>query len=261
LIQLSNPLAETDMTTLRPSLLPGLLKALQGNLSRHENTPLLGEVGKVFTAKGERLNAAVLLAGVSAKHWQHNAPKPDVFGAKGTALSLLDALGAPVGSLQTASTATSIYHPGRSGTLSVGPFGLARFGELHPGILKMFDITIPVAVLELELDPLLKMKSKAGTWQPMPYPPVLRDLAFVLDATVPAATVAATIAGTSKELIRSVDIFDLYQGDKIESGKKSLALALTLQSPERTLTEADITAVLKNAVEAVAQKHGGQLRA
>jgi phenylalanyl-tRNA synthetase beta chain len=269
LIQLANPLAETDMTTLRPSLLPGLLKALQGNLSRHENTPLLGEVGKVFTAKGERLNAAVLLAGVQAKHWQHNAPKPDVFAAKGIALSLLETLGAPVGSLQTASKATSIYHPGRSGTLSVGPFGLARFGELHPSILKMFDITVPIAVLELELDPLLKMKGKAGTWQPMPYPPVLRDLAFVLDATVPAAAVAATIAGASKELIRSVDIVDMYQGDprsesgagKIPAGKKSLALALTLQSPERTLTEADITTVLKSAVDAVQQKHGGQLRA
>jgi phenylalanyl-tRNA synthetase beta chain len=133
----------------------------------------------------------------------------------------------------------------------------------------MFDITVPIAVLELELDPLLKMKGKAGTWQPMPYPPVLRDLAFVLDATVPAAAVAATIAGASKELIRSVDIFDMYQGDprsesgagKIPAGKKSLALALTLQSPERTLTEADITTVLKSAVDAVQQKHGGQLRA
>jgi phenylalanyl-tRNA synthetase beta chain len=265
LIQLSNPLAESDMTTLRPSLLPGLLKALQGNLSRHENTPLLGEVGKVFTARGERLNAAVLMAGIDAKHWKSGAIPPDafanVFGAKGFALSLLETLGAPVGSLQTASAATSIYHPGRSGTLSVGPFGLARFGELHPSILKAFDITVQVAVLELELDPLLKMKNKAGAWQPMPYPPVLRDLAFVLDASVPAAAVAATIAGASKELIRNVDIFDMYQGDKIEAGKKSLALALTLQSPERTLTEADITAVLKSAVDAVQQKHGGQLRA
>ncbi|HEX2859919.1 MAG TPA: phenylalanine--tRNA ligase subunit beta [Alphaproteobacteria bacterium] len=261
LIQLSNPLAETDMTTLRPSLLPGLLKALQGNLSRHESTPLLGEVGKVFTARGERLNAAVLMAGVGAKQWQHNAPKPDVFAAKGLGVALLEQLDAPVGSLQTGKGAGAVYHPGRSGTLSVGPFGLMRFGELHPGILKAYDITVPVAVLELELEPLLKMKNKAGTWQPMPYPPVLRDLAFVLPAATPAAAVAATIAGSSKELIRDVSIFDLYQGDKIEAGKKSLALALTLQSPERTLTEADITAVLKAAVEAVQQKHEGQLRA
>jgi phenylalanyl-tRNA synthetase beta chain len=261
LIQLSNPLAESDMTTLRPSLLPGLLKALQGNLSRHETTPLLGEVGNVYTAKGERLNAALLIA-MDKKHWAKEVSlKPNAFTAKGMAMGLLEQLGANHGSIQTATGATPVYHPGRSGTLSVGPTALARFGELHPSILKAYDITIPVAVLELELDALRKVTGKKGSWQPMPYPPVLRDLAFILDDFVTAESMLATIRSASPELIKSVEIFDMYVGDKIPMGKKSLAFALTLQSPDRTLAEADITGVLNAAVEKVKSHHKGELRA
>jgi phenylalanyl-tRNA synthetase beta chain len=261
LIDLANPLAETHMTTLRPSLLPGLLTALKNNLARQENTARLGEVGKVFTVQGERLNAAVVLAGVEQRHWQGAARAPNLFAAKGLGLALLEQLGAPLAGAQvSAGGLPDYYHPGRSGSARVGPFTLLRFGELHPAVLKEFDLGVPVAVLELELEPLLKLKAKAETWQPMAYPPVRRDLAFVLPAAAAAGAVAETIRGSGRELIRQVEVFDLYQGEKVGAGKKSLALALTLQSAERTLTEADISATLNAAVAAVKLKHQGELR-
>lgn len=260
LIILSNPLAQTDMTTLRPSLLPGLLNALKGNFARTEPSPRLAEVGKVFTAKGENLSAAGVLTTVGARHWHMAEHKPDVYTAKAAALHVLHMLGAPVESGTVSSTAPNYYHPGRSGTLAVGPFTLATFGELHPAYAKHYGLGT-VAAFELNLEALLKLTSKPRPWQTQPYPPVLRDLAFLLPKTVKAAELVAAIRATNRDLLKQVEIFDHYQGERIPADKQSLAVSLTLQSAEKTLTDAEIKPVLDAAVQAVKTQLHGELRA
>lgn len=264
LLSLANPLAQTDMTTMRPSLLPGLLNAMSRNFANSDPTPRLAEVGKVFTTKGEQLMAAGVLAATGERHWQGAAKKPDTFAAKAAAQQLLSLLGAPVESATVTRTAPAHYHPGRSGTLAVGPFTLATFGELHPALLKPYGFPAhagPIAVFEVYLEPLLKLQSKARPWQPSPYPPVTRDLAFLLPRSVTAGQVTAAINATRQPLIKAVEVFDHYVGEHIEADKQSLALSLTLQSPDKTLTDADITPTVQKAVEAVQGQLGGILRA
>lgn len=259
LVDIVNPLAQTNMTTMRPSLLPGLLRALAGNMAHKDVTAKLGEVGKVFTVHGERLAAAGVMVADGVRHWKAQPIKPDVFTAKAAALLVLETLDAPVGGLMVEANAGAMYHPGKSGTLRLGPLVLARFGELHPKVLKHFDIPA-VAVFEVELEPLLKMNPRAKTWQVHPYPAVKRDVAFIVPASVSAAAVQNTLRGVDRDLIQTVEVFDMYVGEHVPAGKKSLALGLTLQSPERTLTDADITAVMDKAIAAAATKHGAELR-
>ena len=262
LINLANPLAQTDMTTMRPSLLPGILHALSRNFANSDATPRLAEVGKTFSTKGEALMAAGVLAATGTRNWQSEDKKPDTFSAKAAAQQVLAILGAPVDSATVNTTVPPHYHPGRSGTLAIGPFTLAHFGELHPALHKHYGFPSsagPIAIFEIHLEPLLKLQNKSRPWQATPYPPVARDLAFLLPKTVTAQQVTAAIQATRQPLLKNVDVFDHYAGDRIEAGKYSLALSLTLQSAEKTLTESDITPVLKIAEDAVT-KLGGALR-
>jgi phenylalanyl-tRNA synthetase beta chain len=261
LIDLDNPLAEDNMVTMRPSLLPGLLRAAASNIAHKDVTARLGEVGKVFEAKGEKLALAGVLMSDGKRVWRKNAAGPDVFVAKAAALQVLELLGGPVESGTVAINAGDVYHPGKSGAFKVGPFTLARFGELHPKVLKAFDLSQPVAVFEIELEPLLRMQGKGKAWQPLATQPVRRDVAFVLPQDVPAAAVQATLRGADRDLITGVEVFDMYVGDKVPAGKKSLALGLTLQAADRTLTDAEINAVVDKAVNAAKTVHQAELRA
>ncbi len=268
LLTLANPLAQTDMTTMRPSLLPGLVQAAADNFAKSDPTPRLAEVGKVFSVHKdtltESLMAAGLLVGTGARHWKGNEPKPDAYAAKAAALHILSTLGAPTESATIGTEVPSHYHPGRSGSIAVGPFTLATFGELHPALRKASNLPAaagPVAVFELHLEPLLKLQSKQRPWAASPYPPVMRDLAFILPKTVTAQAVTGAIQATKQPLLKAVEVFDHYEGDRIEADKHSLAVALTLQSAEKTLTEADITPIIQSAVEAVQTQLGGTLRA
>lgn len=260
LLTLDNPLAMDSMTTMRPSLLPGLLRAMAGNAAHKDVVAKLGEVGKVFTLQGERLMAAMVLVSDGARTWRGNGTKPDVFIAKAAALSVLEMLGVPMDSLMVEANAGGAYHPGKSGVLKLGPLVLARFGEIHPKLAKHFEAPASTAMVELELEPLLKINPKNKPWIPSAYPAVKRDVALVVDNAVTAAALQATLRGTDRTLITAVDVFDVYVGEHVPAGKKSLALGLTLQAADRTLTEADITAVVAKAVEAAGTKHGAVLR-
>lgn len=268
LLTLANPLAQTDMTTMRPSLLPGLLGALSKNFANSDPTPRLTEVGKVFTTKGANMQESLMAAGVLAatgqRHWQGNEEKPDTFAAKAAAQQLLAILGAPVESATVTRTAPAHYHPGRSGAIAVGPFTLATFGELHPALLKPYGFPAsagPIAVFEVHLEPLLMLQNKPRPWQTSPYPPVTRDLAFVLPRSVTAGQLTGAIHATKQPLIKSIEVFDHYVGERIDADKQSIALSLTLQSPDKTLTESDITPIIQTAVNAVQAQLGGTLRA
>jgi len=267
LLSLANPLAQTDMTTMRPSLLPGLLHAASKNFANSDATPRLAEVGKVFTVQKGKLTESLMAAGVlvatGTRNWKGPEAKPDTFTAKAAALQVLSILGAPTESATVTATAPAHYHPGRSGTLAVGPFVLATFGELHPALTKSYGFPTsagPVAMFELHLEPMLKLQSKARPWSASPYPPVQRDLAFLLPKTVTAQQVTGAIQATKQPLLKAVEVFDHYIGDRIETDKQSLAVSLTLQSADKTLAEAEINAVVQSAVEAVQAKLGGTLR-
>lgn len=270
LIDLANPLAQTDMTTLRPSLLPGVLNALAKNFAGSDAMPRLAEVGKVFKpntqGSGEQLMAAGVLCATGARHWQGALPVPDVFTAKAAVLQVLAALGAPVASGVWEAKAPAHYHPGRSGTLSIGPFVLAHMGELHPTHRAAFDMPAaagPLAVFEIYLEPLLKLTSKARPWAAQSFPAVKRDVSVVVPTTITAAQVLAAVQQATRKLPQALsvqaEVFDAYSGKGVAEGHVALGVAFTLQSTEKTLAEADVQSVMVPVMEQLTAL-GGVLR-
>jgi phenylalanyl-tRNA synthetase beta chain len=157
------------------------------------------------------------------------------------------------------------YHPGRSGVLMLGPkTALASFGELHPAVLRRFDLDGPAVGFEVYLDRLPKPKARAGRARPpleaWPFPAVERDFAFVVADEVPADALVQAVRGADKALVRDVSLFDVYRGPGLPEGTKSLALAVRLQAPDRTLTEADVEPVVRRIVAAAQKATGAALR-
>ena len=264
---LLNPIS-ADLDAMRPSILPNLIQAAQRNANRGEADGALFEVGPQYadaSPDGQDIVAAGVRMGMSGpRHWAGKPRAADVFDAKADALAALDAAGAPVANLQITGDAPGWYHPGRSGTLRLGANVLAWFGEAHPRVLAALDAKGPVAAFEIFLDRVPEPRRKGGKKRPLlepaPYPAVARDFAFVLDADVPADKVVRAAATADKALVRNVDVFDLYEGEGIGDGKKSLAISVTLQSADRTLTDAEIDAVADKIVAAIAKQTGGALR-
>ena len=266
-MKLANPIA-ADLDEMRPSILPNLLKAAQRNADRGIPDAALFEIGAIYTGAepGEQtLMAAGLRQGhAAARHWDAKRRAVDAFDAKADALAALEAAGAPVASLQIAAEAPAWYHPGRSGAICMGQTVLAWFGEAHPAALKALDVDGPVACFETFLDRLPAPKAKANKAKPLLKPsalqPVERDFAFVVDASVPADKVVRAAQAADKALIAAVGVFDTYAGAGVPQGKKSVAIAVTLQPTERTLTEPELEALAQKIVAAVAKQTGGALR-
>jgi phenylalanyl-tRNA synthetase beta chain len=266
-LRLVNPIS-SDLEVMRPAVLPNLITAAARNADRGFGDAALFEVGAQYrddTPEGQVQVAAGLRAGTRApRHWAA-APRPvDAFDAKGDALAVLEACGAPVQNLQVTRDAPGWYHPGRSGTLRLGPGVLAQFGEVHPRVLRRLELKGPAAAFEVFLEAIPAPRAKDGKARPhltlSPFQPVSRDFAFVVDAEVPADKLMRAAAGADKELIARVDLFDVYEGKGIGEGKKSLAIAVTLQPTARTLTDPEIEAVSKKIVDKVAKATGGVLR-
>jgi phenylalanyl-tRNA synthetase beta chain len=189
--------------------------------------------------------------------------------AKADALAALEAAGVNVQSLQTGSGAAAgapaWFHPGISGVLKLGNQVLATFGALHPRILQALDLEGPMVACEVFLERVPAAKKKAGTGRPLlkpsPFQPVERDFAFVVDASVQAEAILRAVRGAERELIADVGTFDVYQGQHVGEGKKSVAISVTLQPKAATLTDAEIEAVGQKIVAAVEKSCGGRLRA
>jgi phenylalanyl-tRNA synthetase beta chain len=269
-LRLVNPIS-SDLDVMRPSVLPGLVAAAARNADRGFDDVALFEVGPQYadeTPQGQARVAAGLRAGnASPRHWAVPARGADAYDAKGDALAALEACNAPVDKLQITADAPAWYHPGRSGTLRLGPNVLAHFGELHPRILRGFELRGPAAGFEVLLDniPLPKAKRKEGgklrpALELAPLHAVLRDFAFVVDEDLPAAQVLRAAKAADKALITGVELFDVYVGTGIEAGKKSLAIAVTLQPTKKTMTDAEIEMVAKKIVAQVNKATGGVLR-
>jgi phenylalanyl-tRNA synthetase beta chain len=271
-LALANPIA-SDLSDMRPSLLPGLVAAAQANSDRGFTDVALFEVGQVF--RGDRPEdqltaAAGVRHGLASskglgRHWSGSATA-DAFDAKADAFAVLSAAGAPMQALQVVSGGASWLHPGRSGTIQIGPQNvLGYFGELHPRALEALRADGPLMAFEVILDRIPDAKQRPTRAKPVlelsPFQPVSRDFAFIVDRGVKAADIVRAAQGADKKLITGVTVFDIYEGKGIEDGKKSIAIAVTIQPREKTLTDQEIDAVGAKIVSEVNKKTGGVLRA
>jgi phenylalanyl-tRNA synthetase beta chain len=271
-LALANPIA-ADLSDMRPSLIPGLVAAAQKNADRGLADAALFEVGQVFrgdqpedqlTAASGVRRALAKASGIG-RHWSTPAAEVDAFDVKGDALAVLAAAGAPAQAMQVVPGAPAWFHPGRSGTIQIGPQNvLGYFGELHPRALEALDAEGPLAAFEVILEKIPEPKAKATRAKPVlelsSFQPVERDFAFVVDRTVKAADILRATQSVDRKLISNVTVFDVYEGKGIDPGKKSIAIAVTLQPRDKTMTDQEIDAVAAKIVAEVGKRTGGVLR-
>jgi phenylalanyl-tRNA synthetase beta chain len=262
---LANPIA-ADLACMRPSVLPNLIEAAARNARKGFADAALFEVGPNFRgdAPGDQWTAvAALLAPHPPKHWDQPA-RDLLFELKGDLLALLEELGAPA--LQTVQGQSSPWwHPGRSARLQLGPKNVvAEFGELHPRILKSLDAEGPMLAFELNLEAIPEPKKKAIKTKPAlelsSLMPLRRDFAFLVDLATPAGDLVRPILGVNKALVADVRIFDVYQGKGVPEGQKSVAVEVTLQPREKTLTDAEIEGLSARIVAVAEKAVGAKLR-
>ena len=271
-LKLANPIA-ADLSDMRPSLIPGLVAAAQKNADRGFADAGLFEVGQVFRGDqpADQFTAAAGIRRALAKpsgigrHWQKRDGEVDAFDAKADALTVLAAAGAPASALQVVPGGPAWLHPGRSGTIQIGPQNvLGYFGELHPSTLEALDAEGPLVGFEIILERIPEPKAKAtrakSALDLSPFQPVERDFAFVVERNVKAADVVRAAQSADRKLIASVTVFDLYEGKGIEPGKKSIAIAVTIQPRDKTMTDAEIEALAAKIVAEVGKRTGGVLR-
>jgi phenylalanyl-tRNA synthetase beta chain len=272
-LALANPIA-AELSDMRPSLIPGLMMAAQRNADRGYPHVALFEVGQIFkgdmpedqltAATGLRL--ALAKSGGIGRHWSSKVEPVDAFDAKGDAFAVLAATGAPMQALQVVPGGPAWFHPGRSGTIQIGPQNiLGHFGELHPRVIAALKAEGPLVGFEVILEKIPEPKPKATRSKPLlelsPFQPVERDFAFVVESSVKAADIVRAAQSVDKKLIANVTVFDVYEGKGIEPGKKSIAIAVTMQPRDKTMTDAEIDALGQKIVAEVTKRTGGTLRA
>ncbi|WP_134726845.1 phenylalanine--tRNA ligase subunit beta [Paracoccus luteus] len=268
-VRIENPIS-SEMSHLRPDLLPGLLAAAARNQARGFADLALFEVGPVFSG-GEPGQQAVqlsgLLVGASAARDPHGSRRTvDLYDAKADAEAILSALGAPARA-QIDRKLDGWWHPGRAGNIALGPNRLATFGEVHPRILRAMDVKGPAVAFTVHVANVPLPKVRTPTRPALAVSdlqPVDRDFAFVVDDRVEALAIVNAAQGADKALIESVRVFDQFTGDKAQAqmgpGKKSVAITARLQPRDKTLTDKDIEAVAAKIVEKVGKATGGTLR-
>jgi phenylalanyl-tRNA synthetase beta chain len=271
-LALDNPIA-SDLSDMRPSLVPGLAAAAQRNADRGFADMALFEVGQIFTgdAPEDQLTAAsgvrtrLAKGNGGGRHWSRPAAEVDAFDAKSDALAALAAAGAPLQALQIVPGGPAWLHPGRSGTIQIGPQNvLGHFGELHPRALEALDADGPMVAFEVILERIPEPKAKATRAKPplelSAFQPVERDFAFVVDSAVKAGDIVRAAQSADRKLISKIAVFDVYEGTGIAPGKKSIAISVTLQPQEKTMTDPEIEAVAARIVGEVSKRTGAILR-
>lgn len=271
-LKLANPIS-SDMTDMRPSLLPGLIAAAERNNARGFSDLALFEVSASYegdTPDKQRRVAGGIRRGTakldgSGRFWAANSTAVNVFDAKADAFAVIDACGMDASKLQVEAQAPDWYHPGRSGVIKLGPkVVIGHFGEFHPDTLATLDASGPLCGFEIFLDAIPEQKKKPTKTRPpltlSPFQAVRRDFAFVVDQSVTAASIIRAAAGADKKLIQSIEVFDLFAGSSIGEGKKSVAIEITIQPMERTLTDEDFEALAAKVIENVVKTTGGTLR-
>jgi phenylalanyl-tRNA synthetase beta chain len=271
-LALANPIA-AELSDMRPSLIPGLIMAAQRNADRGFANTAVFEVGQIF--KGDKPTDQVTAASGlrrglarpagSGRHWSDKSGPVDAFDVKADAFAVLAAAGAPVQALQVVPGGPAWFHPGRSGAIQIGPQNvLGHFGELHPRAVAALKSEGPLVAFEVILEKIPEPKVRPTRAKPpldvSPFQPVERDFAFVVDASVKAVDVVRAAQNVDKKLVTSVVVFDVYEGKGIDTGKKSIAIAVTIQPREKTMTDAEIEALAVKIVAEVTKRTGGVLR-
>lgn len=272
-LELSNPIS-VEMSSMRPSLLPGLLSAVQRNRNHGTADVAVFEQGSAYrgTESGDQaLSASGVRAGTAAiggagRHWDGNGAPVSVFDVKADVFAVLAALGVNTDNVQVSRSAPEWFHPGRSGTVQLGPKTvLAHFGEVHPKTLSALDVDPGVCAFEIFLDALPPEKKRKSRARPalanLDLQPVTRDFAFVVECDVAAQDVLKAARGADRKHIADVRVFDVFDGGQLASeGKKSLAIEVTLQPSGATFTDEDIEAIAARIVAAVGKATGGEIR-
>jgi phenylalanyl-tRNA synthetase beta chain len=271
-LALANPIA-ADLSDMRPSLIPGLVASAQKNADRGFDDVALFEVGQIF--KGDQpedqftaasgIRRGLAKASGSGRHWSNGSGAVDAFDVKADALGVLVATGAPASALQVVPGGPSWLHPGRSGTIQIGPQNvLGFFGELHPRILRALKADGPLVGFEVILERIPEAKAKPTRAKPLlelsPFQPVSRDFAFVVARSTKVGDITRAAQNVDRKLITNVSVFDVYEGQGIDPDKKSVAVAVTLQPREKTMTDEEIDAVGKKIVAEVSKRTGAVLR-
>jgi phenylalanyl-tRNA synthetase beta chain len=234
-------------------------------MARGADSVRLFELGRRYLAEGERPTLALVLAGTrSGRHWRSGRSQGfDAFDAKAEAIAILAAAGAPVENLQGLDGAAGVYHPGRSARLGLGPKNaLAEFGELHPETLKAFALDGPVVAAEIFLDSIPHKRGGGrmrSVYAPPPLQAVKRDFAFLLPLETPADQLLRAVRGADKSAIGAVALFDVFTGQGVPEGQKSLAVEVTLQPAQKSFTDEDLKAI-SDRIVASAAKLGATLR-
>jgi phenylalanyl-tRNA synthetase beta chain len=270
-LALANPIA-ADLSDMRPSLIPGLVAAAERNTRRGLGDVALFEVGQVFLGSGEndqRIAAAAVRrgrakSGEEGRNWSGGG-LVDVFDAKRDAMALLSALGVNANAVQVVPGGPTFLHPGRVATLQFGPKTVVGwFGQLHPSTCEALDAEGPIVAFEITLDAIPAPKAKPTKTKPKlirsDFMPVERDLAFVVGEMVSAGDILKAAESAERSLVARVGVFDVYRGEGVAEGGKSIAIHVTLQPRERTLTDAEIDAAMSRIVAEVSKKTGATLR-
>jgi phenylalanyl-tRNA synthetase beta chain len=263
-LRLTNPIA-ADLDQLRPTSIATLALAAQRNAARGYPDLALFEVGPAFRTDAEHgqcLTAAGLRAGFTPRSWTAPARAMDVTDAKTDLWAVMAAAGVPLEALMVTPDAPGYYHPGRSGTVRQGPKTvLGSFGELHPRVLAALGLAGAVVAFELNLDAVAEPKRRRKAPPDLPaFQPLRRDFAFLVDAHVTADAVLRAARGAERSLVTGVTLFDVYEGDKLPEGKKSLAIEVVFQPRDHTLTDAEIEITAQKVIAAVAKATGAVLR-
>ena len=271
-LNLANPIS-SELSTMRPGLLAGLLTAVTRNRNRGANDVALFELGQSYrgekpddqyiSAAGVRAGTAKLLG--SGRHWDGKADDSSVFDVKADVFAALSLLGLDPNKAQISRDAPAWYHPGRSGTLKLGPkVILAHFGEVHPATLKALDVEAPVSAFEIFLDalPPEKKKSRAkGNLAASDLLPVKRDFAFIVAKDVAAGDIVKAASNADKALIQSVTVFDVFEGGALAvEAKKSVAIEVTLQPATETLTDSALETITQKIIADVKKATGAEIR-
>ena len=230
------------------------------------------EIGPVFSGSkpGEQstMIGAIKTGKYSRKNWIEKERNFDIFDIKNDALRILNEVGIDNSKIAVSNKTKKWYHPGRSGLISLGSINgpeLAYFGEIHPSIIKKLDLrTDNVLGFEIFLDNIPDSKKKIHEAKPQfvvfDYQKVTRDFAFVIDEKYNSSEIINLVKKIDKELIKDVKVFDIYQGENISSGMKSIAFNVTLEPKDKTLSEKDIEQVSKKIISTVQEITGANLR-
>ncbi len=268
-VPLLNPLTE-EYTILRTTLIPGLLRTLQRNSKIHDVSCRFFELGKVFHPRQdnslpeEPLMLTAVMSGQRYHPFWNSEEKREIlvdfFDVKGVVEGLLQVL--KINDYQfTESSSVPYYYPGKSAAIVVYGKEVGSIGEVHPEVLERFDLQGPVLLFDLEFEQLRQLAPKTISFKTWPkFPPVLRDLAIVVSESIPAAEVMQVMHSSQNTIVQDIQLFDMYQGVPIPQGKKSMAISIRYQSPERTLTEEEVQEVHDKLIVTLEKEVGAEIR-